>query len=121
MVERRLTWLALIIALWGAGILGKLVSLQAIHHREYAGRARSIQQVVVEIPAPRGTIFDRNGQPLAMSLSLVCLDQLAPAADAIESALQDHVADARAFGNFHLLGMTRFALASRRREHAFTL
>jgi cell division protein FtsI (penicillin-binding protein 3) len=70
MVERRLTWLALIIALWGAGILGKLVSLQAIHHREYAGRARSIQQVVVEIPAPRGTIFDRNGQPLAMSLSL---------------------------------------------------
>jgi len=58
---------------------------------------------------------------LAMSLSLVCLDQTAPEADAIASALQDHVADARAFGNFHLLGMTRFALASRGREHAFTL
>jgi cell division protein FtsI (penicillin-binding protein 3) len=70
MVERRLTWLALVIALWGVGILGKLVSLQAIHHREYARRARSIQQVVVQIAAPRGTIFDRNAQPLAMSLSL---------------------------------------------------
>src|SRR5437899_9663372 len=70
MVERRLTWLALIIAAWGLGILGKLVSIQAIHHKESAGKARSIHQVVVQIPAPRGTIFDRNGQPLAMSLSL---------------------------------------------------
>src|SRR5205809_5150427 len=69
MVERRLIWLASIIILWGAAILGKLVSIQAVHHREYAARARSIQEIVVHIPAPRGTIFDRNGQPLAMSIS----------------------------------------------------
>ncbi len=68
MVERRLTCLAVIILLWGGLILKNLISLQIIHHREYAVKARSIQEVVVEIPAPRGTIFDRDGQPLAMSL-----------------------------------------------------
>src|SRR5450759_2579255 len=46
-----------------------LISLQVVHHREYAVKARSIQEVVVEIPAPRGTIFDRDGRPLAMSLA----------------------------------------------------
>src|SRR5690349_19233233 len=70
MVERRLTWLALIIIGWGLGIFGKLISIQVVHHGDYARRARSIQEVVVNIPAPRGTIFDRNGRPLAMSLSL---------------------------------------------------
>src|SRR5260370_42265121 len=69
MVERRLTCLAVIVLLWGAAILKNLVSLQVVHHREYAGKARAIQEVVVDIPAPRGTIFDRDGQPLAMSLA----------------------------------------------------
>ena len=70
MAERRLTWLALIVSVWGVAIFGKLISLQVLHHREYAAKARAIQEIVVPIPAPRGTIFDRNGQPLAMSLSL---------------------------------------------------
>src|ERR1035437_5131575 len=69
MVERRLTCLVVIILLCGAAILKNLISLQVVHHREYAVKARSIQEVDVEIPAPRGTIFDRDGRPMAMSLA----------------------------------------------------
>lgn len=68
MVERRLTWLALAVLLWGGAIFYKLISLQVLHHQEYIRQARQHQEVVMEIPAPRGTIFDRNGQPLAMSI-----------------------------------------------------
>ncbi|SPE34394.1 hypothetical protein SBA3_2130008 [Candidatus Sulfopaludibacter sp. SbA3] len=54
--------------LWGGVIFYKLVSLQVVHHQEYVHAARQHQEVMREIPAPRGTIFDRNGQPLAMSI-----------------------------------------------------
>ena len=67
MVERRLTWLALIILLWGGAIFYKLISLQVMHHLQYVRMARARQELVVEIPAPRGTIFDRSGRVLAMS------------------------------------------------------
>jgi cell division protein FtsI (penicillin-binding protein 3) len=70
MVERRLTWLAAIVALWAAAILLRLVSLQVLHHYEYSRLARTHQEVVRKIPAPRGTIFDRNRQPLAMSVPM---------------------------------------------------
>jgi cell division protein FtsI (penicillin-binding protein 3) len=68
MVERRLTWLALGVFLWGGSIFYKLVSLQVLHHQEYVLQARKHQEEVRTIPAPRGTIFDRNGRPLAMSI-----------------------------------------------------
>ena len=70
MVERRLTWLALGVVLWGGSIFCKLISLQVLHHQEYAQQARKHQEEVRSIPAPRGTIFDRNGQPLAMSIPI---------------------------------------------------
>ena len=68
MLERRLKWLAGLILIWGGVILCKLVSLQVVHHRQYAGLARARQEQVVEILAPRGTILDRTGAPLAMSV-----------------------------------------------------
>lgn len=68
MAERRLTWLAAVVLLWGSAIFYKLISLQVLHHREYARMARARQELVVEISGPRGTIFDRSGHPLAMSV-----------------------------------------------------
>lgn len=68
MVDRRLTWLAGIVVLWGAVIFYKLISLQVLHHQQYSRLAKARQELVVEIPGPRGTIFDRSGRPLAMSV-----------------------------------------------------
>lgn len=68
MAERRLTALAVVILLWGGAIFAKLVSLQLVHHAEYQRLAHARQELLIEIPGPRGSIFDRNGQPLAMSV-----------------------------------------------------
>ena len=68
MLERRLKWLAGLILIWGGLILGKTVSLQVVHHRQYAGMARARQEQVITILAPRGAILDRTGAPLAMSV-----------------------------------------------------
>lgn len=68
MLDRRLTWLAAIVLFWGAAVFLKLVSLQVLHHQQYLETARSRQEMVIELPAPRGTIFDRTGHPLAMSV-----------------------------------------------------
>ena len=66
--SRRLTWLAAGALVWAALIFGKLISLQIIHHKDYARLAHQQQELKVDIPAPRGPIFDRTGQPLAMSV-----------------------------------------------------
>ncbi|MGP8245565.1 MAG: peptidoglycan D,D-transpeptidase FtsI family protein, partial [Bryobacteraceae bacterium] len=68
MAERRLIVLVSGVLLWGALIFYTLVKLQIVHHREYAAMARARQEVVVDIPATRGSIFDRTGSPLAMSV-----------------------------------------------------
>jgi cell division protein FtsI (penicillin-binding protein 3) len=68
MVDRRLAWLAGIVLIWGAAIFFNIIWLQVVHHQEYSKLATERQVVAVDIPAPRGTIFDRTGQPLAMSV-----------------------------------------------------
>jgi cell division protein FtsI (penicillin-binding protein 3) len=68
MGERRLIWLAGIVALWGAAICWNLVKLEVVHHKDYVRMARRSQEQDREIPAPRGAILDRSGEPLAMSV-----------------------------------------------------
>ncbi|HLK68207.1 MAG TPA: penicillin-binding protein [Bryobacteraceae bacterium] len=68
MADRRLTWLAAIIVLWGGLIFGKLISLQVLRHKEFTKAAKARQEVTVELAGPRGTIFDHTGRPLAMSV-----------------------------------------------------
>ena len=64
----RLTLLSAILVLWALAIFGKLILLQVVQHPKYAAIARSQQEHKIDIPAPRGTILDRNGQPLAISV-----------------------------------------------------
>ena len=65
---RRATWLALAGLVWAAVIGGRLIQLQVVDHEEY--RKKSDDQVMrqVELRAPRGGFYDRNGRPLAMDL-----------------------------------------------------
>jgi cell division protein FtsI (penicillin-binding protein 3) len=67
---RRLTWLAGFVLLWGLFILANLVSLQVVRHGEYLEQAKQQQERIVALTPPRGSIFDRSGQPLAMSVPL---------------------------------------------------
>ena len=65
----RLTVLAAVLLLWAGVIMARLVSLQVAQHDKYAALARSQQEHKIDMPAPRGSIYDRNGQPLALSVS----------------------------------------------------
>lgn len=64
---RRLTWLGAALLAWGAAILAQLISLQIVHHGDYVRLARKQQESSIALTAPRGTIFDRDNRPLAMS------------------------------------------------------
>jgi cell division protein FtsI (penicillin-binding protein 3) len=65
-----------IILVWAAIVLLRLFHLQVVSHAEYKELAQRQQERVVEVRAQRGSIFDRSGQPLAMSLPLdsVCVN-----------------------------------------------
>jgi cell division protein FtsI (penicillin-binding protein 3) len=67
-VERRARWLLRLLILWGVAVVVKLFYLQIIKHDEFAELAESQQTRLVEIPAHRGTIYDRNGHVLAISI-----------------------------------------------------
>ncbi len=62
-----MTWLALVLLVWAGIIFARIVKLQVISHEKYAALAARQQRRLVTLPAPRGSLWDRNGQPLAMS------------------------------------------------------
>lgn len=66
--ERRARRLLRILAVWGALIFGRLVYLQYFQHEHYATLADKQQIRRVEIPAHRGTVYDRTGQILAITV-----------------------------------------------------
>lgn len=92
----RLRILARLSFLWGLVILGRLVYLQVFQHDSYVKQAEAQQLREIEVRAPRGEIFDRNGARLALSLPVdsVCINPLrvpdkALAADLLSRVLED--------------------------------
>jgi cell division protein FtsI (penicillin-binding protein 3) len=65
---RRVRWLARFAVVWAALIVGRLVFLQVVSRDEFKQYARDQQTHLKVIPASRGTIYDRQGRPLAMSV-----------------------------------------------------
>jgi len=74
----RLAALALGAVLWALIIFCRLVQLQVVSCHTYRLMAERQQQRTIELTAARGTIFDRNGKPLAISVPVdsVCLNPL---------------------------------------------
>src|SRR6266542_5019501 len=56
--------------LWMVCLIGRLYFLQVIRYIDLVGRAQRQQQRTVEIAPERGTICDRRGFPLAMSVAV---------------------------------------------------
>ncbi len=64
-VVKRAFLVFFVLALVGLAILARLFQLQIFEHRDWLGMAQAIQEDRIAIPARRGTIYDRNGVPLA--------------------------------------------------------
>ena len=64
----RLLILAGVALFWMVAVFGRLSYLQLFRHGEYLARAHRQQQRTIEITPKRGTIYDRNRKPLAMSI-----------------------------------------------------
>jgi cell division protein FtsI (penicillin-binding protein 3) len=90
--------------LWMTAVFGRLGYLQLFRHREYMARAQRQQQRVIEITPKRGSIFDRNMHPLAMSIPV-------DSAFAVPSELADQQLAAHLLSG--VLGIPRDVLETR--------
>jgi cell division protein FtsI/penicillin-binding protein 2 len=68
----RLRWLfvSLLAAIWILAVLARLSYLQLFSYGEYLSKAQHQQQRIFEISPKRGTIYDRKGHELAVSLPM---------------------------------------------------
>src|SRR3984957_9463954 len=64
----RLVIVAGVAMLWALVVFLRLGYLQLVRHGDYLTRAQKQQQRTIDITPQRGTIFDRAGHPLAMSV-----------------------------------------------------
>ena len=69
----RFTLIVAVLVLWMGGIGVRLVHLQVTKHQWLKERAEGQRKDVTRSKQPRGTIFDRNERPLAMSLRVKTL------------------------------------------------
>ena len=65
-LNRRIRLLLLVFALGFAVTLGRAAWLQGVRGSSYESLALRQQRETIELPAGRGTIFDRTGEPLAI-------------------------------------------------------
>ncbi|HEX2665455.1 MAG TPA: penicillin-binding protein [Candidatus Acidoferrum sp.] len=66
--SERLLLVASLILICTIAVVGRLGYLQLVRHSEYLARAARQQQRIIDITPKRGSIYDRNMDPLAMSI-----------------------------------------------------
>jgi cell division protein FtsI (penicillin-binding protein 3) len=65
--DERLVVLGLALVIWALVVAGRLFGLQVVHHEVYRNLAESQQDRLEKIDARRGSIFDHNGNYLALT------------------------------------------------------
>ncbi len=80
----RTRFFALLLALWGGVVVARLVQIQIADGSRYRAKAQRQQERRVEIPGQRGSILDREGRELAVSVETASV-----------YAIPDDVKDAR--------------------------
>ena len=86
-IHRRLIAIAVLMGVWGIAIGARLYSIQVVQSEDFRGRAERQQQRILEISPHRGTIYDRHGNELAVSIEVDSLY-------AVPSEVDDQVATA---------------------------
>lgn len=86
---RRVRWFALFLAFWAAAVVTRLLWVQVAQGSKYRARAQRQQERRVEVSPRRGSILDRSGRELAVSVEC-------PSIYAIPDEVQDPTAVARA-------------------------
>ena len=69
-LERRRLIVGALCVAWFFFIVARLYYLQVIQYTDFLGRAQKQQQRTVEVAPARGAIYDRQMNPLAMSLAV---------------------------------------------------
>jgi len=64
----RIIIVAALAAIWIGAVFGRLAYLQLFRYSEFYSRAQHQQRLIVDVGASRAEIFDRNMNPLAMSV-----------------------------------------------------
>ncbi len=64
----RVAVFAILLSLWGVGVLARLYSLQGPKHQELLQRAEAQFERTIEITPRRGDIYDRDRNPIAVSV-----------------------------------------------------
>lgn len=64
----RLGMILVLAGLWLVAIVVRLVHVQVERHEHYADQAARQQQTSITLHTPRGTVFDRTGRPLAVTV-----------------------------------------------------
>ena len=86
---RRVRWFALFLAFWAAAVVTRLLWVQVAQGSKYRARAQRQQERRVEVSPRRGSILDRSGRELAVSVEC-------PSIYAIPDEVQGPTAVARA-------------------------
>jgi cell division protein FtsI (penicillin-binding protein 3) len=76
--EKRLGLLGLALCAWALVIVLRLFQLQIVRHEKFSRLAEAQQEKFEQVQAPRGAIYDRNGNYLAISsdVPIICVNPL---------------------------------------------